>query len=88
MRTRIDEPAINFALMKDIKAAEAAGIIHPNASLDTEIEEKYLSELERVLRVLDEVENYVAVKTLVSYHKQLLINILEYMNKEGENTHE
>ena len=88
MRTRIDEPAINFALMKDIRAAEAAGIIHPNASLDTEIEEKYLSELERVLRVLDEVENYVAVKTLVSYHKQLLINILEYMDKEGENTHE
>lgn len=84
MRTRIDEPAINFALMKDIKAAEKAGIIHPNAPLDTEIEEKYLSELERVLRVLDEVENYVAVKTLVEYHKQLFVRILDYMNKEGE----
>lgn len=84
MRTRTDEPAINFALMKDIKAAEKAGIIHPNASLDTEIEEKYLSELERVLRVLDEVENYVAVKTLVEHHKQLFVRILDYMNKEGE----
>jgi hypothetical protein len=86
MRTRIDEPAINFALMKDIKAAEKAGVIHPNAPLDTEIEEKYLSELERVLRVLDEVENYVAVKTLVEHHKQLFVRILDYMNKEGENT--
>lgn len=86
MRTRIDEPAINFALMKDIKAAEAAGVIHPNAPLDTEIEEKYLSELERVLRVLDEVENYVAIRTLVDYHKPLFVKILEYMNKEGENT--
>lgn len=83
-----DEPAINFALMKDIKAAEAAGVIHPNAPLDTEIEEKYLSELERVLRVLDEVENYVAVKTLVNYHKQLLVKILDYMNKEGEKSNE
>lgn len=83
-----DEPAINFALMKDIRAAEAAGVIHPNAPLDTEIEEKYLSELERVLRVLDEVENYVAVKTLVNYHKQLLVKILDYMNKEGEKTNE
>lgn len=84
MRTRTDEPAINFALMKDIRAAEKAGVIHPNARLDTEIEEKYLSELERVLRVLDEVENYVAVKTLVEYHKQLFVKILDYMNKEGE----
>lgn len=88
MRTRTDEPAINFSLMKDIKAAEAAGVIHPNAPLDTEIEEKYLSELERVLRVLDEVENYVAIRTLVDYHKPLFVKILEYMNKEGEKEHE
>lgn len=84
MRTRTDEPAINFALMKEIKAAEAAGVIHPNAPLDTEMEEKYLSELERVLRVLDEVENYVAIKTLIGHHKQLFVRILEYMNMEGE----
>lgn len=88
MRTRTDEPAINFSLMKDIRAAEAAGVIHPNAPLDTEIEEKYLSELERVLRVLDEVENYVAIRTLVDYHKPLFVKILEYMNKEGEKEHE
>ena len=83
-----DEPAINFALMKDIRAAEAAGVIHPNAPINTEIEEKYLSELERVLRVLDEVENYVAIRTLVDYHKPLFVKILEYMNKEGEKEHE
>ena len=79
-----DEPFINFALMKDIKAAEAAGVIHPNAPLDSEYEENHLSELERILRALDEVEDYVTVKTLVKYHRKLFVKILEYMNTEGE----
>lgn len=84
MRIRTDEPAINFALMKDIRAAEAAGIIHPNAPLDSEYEENHLSELERILRALDEVEDYVTVKTLVKYNRKLFVRILEYMNEEGE----
>ena len=84
MRIRTDEPAINFALMKDIRAAEAAGIIHPNAPLDSEYEENHLSELERILKALDEVEDFITVKTLIKYHKDLFVRILEYMNKEGE----
>lgn len=63
-----------------------AGIIHPNAPLDSEYEENHLSELERRFRALDEVENYVTVKTLIKYHKKLFVKILEYMNKEGERT--
>lgn len=84
MRTVKDEPFINFKLMRDIRAAEAAGIIHPNAPLDSEYEENHLSELERILRALDEVEDYVAVSTLVKHHRQLFVRILDYMNREGE----
>lgn len=85
--TRVnDEPFVNFALMKDIQKAANAGIIHLNAPLDNEYEENHLSELERILKALDEVEDYITVKTLIKYHKDLFVRILEYMNeKEGEN---
>lgn len=83
--TRVnDEPFVNFALMKDIQKAADAGIIHLNAPLDNEYEENHLSELERILKALDEVEDYITVKTLIKYHKDLFVRILEYMNKEGE----
>ena len=83
MRTVKDEPFVNFALMKDIEKAIAAGVIHPNAE-DNEYEENHLSELERRMRALDEVEDYVTVKTLVKHHRQLFVRILDYMNREGE----
>ena len=79
-----EEPFVNFALMKDVRKAEAAGIIHPNAPLDSEYEENHLSELERRSRALDEVEDYVTIKTLIKYHRKLFVRILEYMNQEGE----
>lgn len=86
MTKMIDEPFVNFALMKDIQKAADAGIIHLNAPLDNEYEENHLSELERILKALDEVEDYITIKTLIKYHKDLFVRILEYMNeKEGEN---
>ena len=87
MRTVQDEPFVNFALMKDIQKAIDAGIIHPNAE-DNEYEENHLSELERRMRALDEVEDYVTVKALVKHHRQTFVRILDYMNKEGEDAHE
>lgn len=84
MRTVKNEPFVNFALMKDIKKAVDAGVIHPNVSLDGEYEENHLSELERILKALDEVEDFITVKTLIKYHKDLFVRILDYMNKEGE----
>ena len=84
MTKMIDEPFVNFALMKDIQKAADAGVIHLNAPLDNEYEENHLSELERILKALDEVEDYITVKTLIKYHKDLFVRILEYMNKEGE----
>ena len=54
--------------------------------IKSEYEENHLSELERIFEALDEVEDYVAVYTLVKYRKSLLIRILDYMNKEGERT--
>lgn len=83
MTRMTDEPFVNFALMKDIQKAADAGIIRLNAPLTSEYEENHLSEFERILKALDEVENYIAVKTLIKYHKDLFVKILEYMNEEG-----
>ena len=79
-----EESFVDFSLMKDVIRAADAGIIHPNAPLDSEYEENHLSELGRRSRALDEVEDYVTIKTLVKYHRKLFVQILEYMNKEGE----
>jgi hypothetical protein len=77
---------VNFSLTKELCRAEDAGVISPNMPIKSEYEENHLSELERIFEALDEVEDYVAVYTLVKYRKSLLIRILEYMNKEGETT--
>ena len=77
-----DEPFVNFSLMKDIQRAADAGVIHLNAPLDNEYEENHLSELERILKALDEVEDYIAIETLITHRRELFIKILNYM--EGE----
>lgn len=81
---RNDEPFVDFALMRRIRKAQDAGIIHPNAPIDSEYEENHLSKLERIFKALDEVEDYVSIDTLVHYRRDLLVRILEHINKEGE----
>lgn len=76
---------INFELVKDIKKAEKEGVI-PDLGFHTENEERHVSELERRMAALDERETYVAVKTIVKHHRDVLVNTLNYMNKEGERT--
>lgn len=80
----INESFVDFALMKDVTRAADNGTIHPNAPLDSEYEENHLSELGRIIRAFDEVEDYVAIKTFIKYNRKLFVRILEYMNKEGE----
>lgn len=82
---RNSESFVNFSLMRELDRAETAGIIHPNVPLDNEYEENHLSEFERISKALDEVESYVAVYALVKYRKGLLVKILDFMKKEGEN---
>ena len=84
MIAEIGEPFVNFDLMKDVGKAEKDGVIHLNVPLNNEYEESHLSELERLMRPLDEVETYVVTKTLVKYHKDTFVNTLEYMNKGAE----
>ena len=81
---RNSESFVNFSLMRELDRAEAAGVIHPNVPLKSEYEENHLSEFERISKALDEVESYVSVYTLVKHRRELFINILNFIKKEGE----
>lgn len=83
MSGKIDGSFINFALVKDTKAAINAGVITGDF-IDTEREQCHISELERIFMALDEEEVYVTTKTLIKYHRKVFTRILEYINKEGE----
>lgn len=78
------ESFVNYALMKIVDKAQKDGVIRLNVPLDNEYEEPHLSELERRMKPFDEVEVFIAVYTLATAHRQELVKILNYMNKEGE----
>lgn len=75
---------INWLLAEEIKDAINAGAINEKYC---NFNEPSISELERRMKALDEIDVYVVVKTLVKYRRELFVRILEYMNKkEGERT--
>lgn len=81
----VGDPFVNYALCEDVNEAKRDGVIHPNTPEDSEYEESHLSELERRMKALDEVENYVLIRMLVKEREDFLTKILNYIvNKKGE----
>lgn len=73
---------INYLLLRDIKEIIDAGVVNGTYS---NFNEPSISELERRIKALDEIDVYVVVQTLVKCRRKLFVDILEYMNKkEGE----
>lgn len=75
---------VNWLLATEIKEAIDNGVID---GMYSNFNEPSISELERRIRALDEIDTYVVIKTLVKYQRELFVNILEYLNKkaiEGE----
>ena len=85
MSNKIDGSFINFKLVMETKGAIAVGVIKGDY-IDTDQEQCHISELERILMAFDEEELFVATKTFIKYQRKLFIDIIEYINKEGENT--
>lgn len=83
MSKKIDGSFINFALVRSIKDAIAAGVIKGDY-IDKDKEQCHISELERILTALDEEEVFVATKTFIKHHRKTFVRILEYLDKEGE----
>ena len=80
------ESFIDFALCKDIVNAHKAGVFE-DMGVPGDDEDRYVSELKRRMKAFDEKSVYVAIKTFVKYHRQTVINALEYIEKEGGSAH-
>jgi len=72
---------VNWMLASEIKEAIDSGVID---GMYSNFNEPSISELERRIRALDEIDTYVVVKTLVKYRRELFVNILEYLNKKAK----
>lgn len=83
MTADVGETFVNYTLCKDVRGAAKAGVIE--LGIDSEEEDRFISELERRLKAFDDKETYIAVKTLIKTHKTTVVKTLEYMEKEGEN---
>ena len=74
---------INFGLIKNVRQAVLDKIFKQEV-FDTEEEERHLSELERRMKALDEVEVYVVTRTFVNHHTDIFVKTLEYISREKE----
>jgi len=72
---------VNWVLASDIKQAIDEGVID---GMYSNFNEPSISELERRMKALDEIDTYVVINTLVKYRRQLFVNILEYLNKKAK----
>lgn len=74
---------IDYTLLKEIRQAIDEKVI---SAFYSDFNEPSITELEYRIKALDEIDIYAVVRTLVKYRRRLLVDILEYMNKqEGEN---
>ena len=68
---------VNWRLATEIKEAIDAGVI---SGMYCNFNEPSISELERRIKVLDEIDVYVVINTLVKYRRDVFVYIFEYMN--------
>lgn len=76
---------VNHLLAREIEDAINAGVIN---GIYSNFNVPSISELEQRIRALDEIDTYVVIKSLIKYHRELFVKVLEHMNKEGEKKNE
>ena len=81
MSYEIGETFVNYSLCEEVHKAHNAGVFE-DMGMDSEEEDRHISELERRMNALDEKETFVVIKTLVENHKSTVAKTLIYM--EGE----
>lgn len=79
----IGETYVNYTLCKDVKKAYQDEVFE-DFGIDSDEEDRHISELERRMAALDEKETYVTTKTLVKHHFETFKRTLAHMQKEGE----
>lgn len=72
---------VNYALCKDLKKAHKAGVFE-DIGIESEQEDRYVSELERRMKALDDKSVYIAVKSFAEQHRETVIRTLDYLDEQ------
>lgn len=77
---------MDWLMIDEIKEAINDGVISEQYNnFDT----PSIAQLKDRMSALGEIDTYVVIRSLIKYHRELFVNILEYMNKkEGEKGNE
>ena len=76
---------VNYALCKDLVGAHRAGVF-PDMGIESAQEDRYVSELERRMKALDEKSVYIAVKSFAEEHRETVIRTLDYLDEQTRKT--
>lgn len=77
----IGDNFVNYALCTDLKKAHKAGVFE-EMGIESEQEDRYVSELERRMKALDAKSVYIAVKSFAEEHRETVIRTLEYLDDQ------
>lgn len=81
MITDIGDDFVDYALLEDVMQAYMARVFD-EFGIDSEEEDRHLSELSRRMAALDDKETYIVVKILTENHWETFKNSIKYL-KEG-----
>lgn len=82
MSAAVGDTFINYALLDAVRKAYGARVFDEYGD-ESEAEDRHISELERRLSAFDDKEAFIAVRTLVKYHKDTVKKTIQYIKEEG-----
>lgn len=85
MKVLIGDDFIDYEMLRELKRAHKAGVF-TDFGIDSEEEDRHVSELARRMSALDEKETYIAVKKLIYSHTETFIKALYFIKKEEGET--
>lgn len=77
----IGDNFVNYTLRKDLIEAHKAGVFEEMGD-ESEQEDRYVSELERRMKALDDKSVYIAVKSFAEEHRETVIRTLDYLDEQ------
>ena len=77
----VQEMSINYSRMWEMESLAEKGFFKdPNIP---KFNWGSWSELEERIKVMDEKDVYIIIRTIIDNHRDLLVRVLEYLEKEG-----
>lgn len=83
MSAAVGDTFVDYALAKDVKGASEAGIF--DMGIDSEEEDRHISELERRVAAFDGKEIYITIKTIIENNWETFSKSIQYLERGERN---